>query len=652
MEVRRKNDISYRAIIIGILILPLNAYWVAMTEMVWHGLHFSATSLPMNAIFILLFLLLINLLLRKINPGWVLTQAELLVIYMMLAITTSFIGHDNMVSMMGVIPHASWFATPENEWNQLFGIHLPRWLVVNNVKIAEPFYMGGANFYTGKGIVRHWLAPIFLWTTIIYLVFSVLMCLNIILKRRWIKYEKLPYPIAQLPMDMTSPGSRLFKNRLMWIGFSVAAVIEIVNGLNYLYPALPRFPIREQTYNLSRVLTEKPWDNLGATYIHFRLFLIGLCYLLPLDMAFSTWFFYLIRKSQTVLGQMFGWYSISGYPFQQYQAIGAIFAIFVMVIVTGRHYFKEVFKSVIGMKTSLDNPDEPEPLSYRSAFAGIVICLALLFLICREVGMSLWVFVLFFTLYIIFATSITRIRAQLGPPVHDVMNANPHNVLITTIGTRPFGRSNLIIFALFSWFNGSNRCHPMPHQLEAYKISDRVGINSKKLLWTIMAIFPIGVLLAMWIYPYTLYKYGTSVAMDAGGQVLRSGNGTFNSLASWLLYPKPADVHASGAILGGFSFSIFLFLMRTRFVWWPFHPVGYVIGINGGSVDHFWFAMILSSTVKFVALKFGGARAYRRLLPFFLGLVLGDITIACFWSILSLIVETPLYVVWFQNITL
>jgi hypothetical protein len=158
--------------------------------------------------------------------------------------------------------------------------------------------------------------------------------------------------------------------------------------------------------------------------------------------------------------------------------------------------------------------------------------------------------------------------------------------------------------------------------------------------------------MAMWIYPYTLYKYGTSVAMDAGGQVLMSGNGTFGSLASWLLYPKPADVYASGAILGGFSFSIFLFLMRTRFVWWPFHPVGYVIGINGGSLDHFWFAMILSSTVKFIALKFGGARAYRRLLPFFLGLVLGDITLACFWSISSLIVERPLYVVWFQNITL
>ncbi len=278
-----------------------------MTEMVWHGLHFSATSLPMNVIFILLILIPINLLLRKLNPKWMLTQAELLIIYIMLAITTSFIGHDNMVSLMGIIPHASWFATPENEWNQLFGLYLPKWLTVNDVRAAEYFYKGGANFYTGRHILRYWIRPIFAWTAIIYLVFAVLMFLNVILRRRWIKYEKLPYPIAQLPMDMTAPGLKLFKNRLMWIGFGLAALVEIINGLNYLYPVLPKIPIREPSYNLGLVFTEKPWTNIGATYIHFRLFLIGLCYLLPLDLAFSTWFFYLIRKVQTVLGQMFGW---------------------------------------------------------------------------------------------------------------------------------------------------------------------------------------------------------------------------------------------------------------------------------------------------------------------------------------------------------
>ena len=645
MKKRHSSAISYRAIVLGVLIMPINAYWIAMAEMVWHGLHFSATSLPMNVIFILFLLVPVNSLLQKLNPRWALTQAEFLVIYVMLAVTTSFIAHDNMVSLMGVIPHAPWFATPENEWDQLFRTHLPNWLVVNDMKAAEDFYRGGVNFYVKKHIVSQWVAPIFSWTAIVSLIFAILMFLNVFLRRRWIQYERLPYPIAQLPLDMTAPGLKLFKNKAMWTGFGIAAFIEIVNGLNFLYPVIPSIPIREKSYDLALVLTEKPWNSLGPTYIHFRLFLIGLCFLLPLDLSFSTWFFYIVRKSQNVMGQALGWYSLPGYPFQIFQAIGGVIAIFIMVIITGRRYFKEVLKRIVGMRSSLDDSDEP--VRYRNAVFGVIICLILLFFICRQAGMSWWVFLLFFALYIIFAVAVTRIRAQLGPPVHDIGGVNPHTAMITTMGTRAFGRSNLIIFALFSWFNGTNRCHPMPHQLEAFKIADRTGMSNKKLLWVMMISFPVGVLLAMWIYPYTLYKYGATVAVDAPGQVLASGNAAYYSLSSWLLYPKPVDIYASGSIVIGFLFSIFLFVMRLKFIWWPFHPVGYVMGVNGASVDHYWFALILSSTVKFIALKHGGARTYRKILPFFLGLVLGDIAIGCYWSILSIIIETPLYVVWF-----
>jgi len=645
MKRRNETDISYRAIILGILLMPIHAYWIAMTEMVWHGLHFSATSLPMNVIFTLLILIPINALTQKLRPNWALTQAELLVIYVMLAVTTSFIGHDNMVSLMGVIPHGTWFATPENEWNELFNIYTPDWLVLNNAKAAEGFYSGGVNFFASQKIIKYWLWPIFSWTAIICLIFAILMFLNIILRRRWIEYEKLPYPIAQLPLDMTAPGFKLFKNRIMWLGFSIAAMIEIINGLNFLYPSIPHIPIREKSYDIGLVLTERPWNTLGATYIHFRLFLLGLCFLLPLELSFSTWFFYLARKGQNVVGSMLGWYSIPGYPFQSFQAIGAVIAIFVMSIFVGRHYLKEVLKLIAGMRSDMD--DSNEPVRYRTAVIAIFICAALLFLICREAGMSLWVFILFFLLYIIFAIAVTRIRAQLGPPVHDIGGVNPHTTLITTMGTRPFGRSNLIVFSLLSWFNGTNRCHPMPHQLEAYKIAERKGLSNKKLLWVMMLSFPIGVMAAMWIYPNALYEYGSAVAVDTPGQIIHSGNGAYGSLSSWLLYPKPMDVYASGSIAMGFLFSMFLYIMRLRFIWWPFHPVGYVMGINGASVDHYWFVMILASVVKFVALRHGGARMYRKIMPFFLGLLLGDIAVGCYWSILSVIVEAPLYGIWF-----
>jgi len=34
----------------------------------------------------------------------------------------------------------------------------------------------------------------------------------------------------------------IFRNKLLWIGFAIAAGIDILNGLNYIYPAIPRIP--------------------------------------------------------------------------------------------------------------------------------------------------------------------------------------------------------------------------------------------------------------------------------------------------------------------------------------------------------------------------------------------------------------------------
>ena len=53
----------------------------------------------------------------------------------------------------------------------------------------------------------------------------------------------------------------------------------------------------------------------------------------------------------------------------------------------------------------------------------------------------------------------------------------------------------------------------------------------------------------------------------------------------------------------------------------PFHPLGYCIG--PGLIWH-WSPFFIAWLLKLVILRYGGLRFYRRALPFFLGLVLGD----------------------------
>ena len=644
---KAKHPVTVRSILIGCLLLPVNAYWIAMVEMVWHGFHFSATSIPLNVIFIIFCLMLVNGLIERFWPKSALGRNELLVIYIMLATTTAVIAHDNMVSLMGLFTHAFWFATPENEWQQIIQPHLPKWLVMDQIEITRPFYEGEVNFLSRR-YLAHWIIPIISWTSIVSLIFFLLVFTNVFLRRRWIEEEKLVYPIAQLPLEMTQPKFQFFRNRKMWAGFSIAAVIEIVNGLNFLQPAVPLIPIREKEADLSRWLTHSPWNMIGTTYLHLRLFLLGLSFLLPLDLSFSTVFFYWVRKVQFIGGKVLGFYAIPYYPFQPHQGIGAVLAIFAILSWSGRAYFGRVIRQATkGSTRSSPGSESSEPISYQAAIIGMGICAVGLYIFSTRAGMSTGVFILFFSLYLMISVVVTRIRAELGPPVHNMGGVNPQTVLTTAAGMRPFGRQNVVVFTLYSWFNGSNRSHPMPHQLEGFKLAQRIGLQTQPLVGVMIFVIVPAVFSAFLIYLYSLYQYGALVAVDAPGQVIGPGNSTYNQLANWLQFPQPPDTYGMLAILAGFGFTTFLGVMRQLLLWWPFHPVGYVLGINGGTLDHFWFVMLIASSIKLALLKYGGIGLYRRWLPFFLGLVLGDVAIGSYWSILSVIVETPLYVVWF-----
>src|SRR2546425_1038825 len=112
--------ITRRAILLGLLLIPLNVYWVGMTECIWHGLHFTCLSLAMNVVFFLLLLMAGNALVARRWPARSLSQAELLTVFAMLAISSAICGHDKITILMGVIGHAARVATPENHWGQLF----------------------------------------------------------------------------------------------------------------------------------------------------------------------------------------------------------------------------------------------------------------------------------------------------------------------------------------------------------------------------------------------------------------------------------------------------------------------------------------------------------------------------------------------------
>jgi hypothetical protein len=92
----------------------------------------------------------------------------------------------------------------------------------------------------------------------------------------------------------------------------------------------------------------------------------------------------------------------------------------------------------------------------------------------------------------------------------------------------------------------------------------------------------------------------------------------------------------------GFSAMVLLTYLRVRFFWLPLHPLGYVMASNQEMSD-LWAPILICLFLKWIILRHGGIRSYRRAVPFFLGLVLGDYLMGSIWSLLSVVLNTNMY---------
>ena len=75
-------------------------------------------------------------------------------------------------------------------------------------------------------------------------------------------------------------------------------------------------------------------------------------------------------------------------------------------------------------------------------------------------------------------------------------------------------------------------------------------------------------------------------------------------------------------------------------------PLGYLMAAVNGM--QFWWAFLLAWTAKVIVLKLGGGPAYRRYVPFFLGIAIGHFFLAgVVWGTISMFVPDNKYTIWF-----
>ena len=230
-----------------------------MMELIHNSGRSTIISIFFTSILTILFLLFLNLCLRRLSVTQVLTQQELLVVYIMVNISSGIAGHDMMQILVPYLGHAFQFATPENEWKELFWHEIPPWLTVNDKQILKGYYQGDSSLYTKLHLLG-WLAPILWWSLFTSVLLLVTLCLNVVIHQQWVETERLSYPTIQLPLEMTNPKTDLFTKQLFLIGFSIGALVDLLNGLSFIFPDLPSLSVKVHHYQV----TNKPWNGMES----------------------------------------------------------------------------------------------------------------------------------------------------------------------------------------------------------------------------------------------------------------------------------------------------------------------------------------------------------------------------------------------------
>ncbi len=624
-------SVGWRSIAIGLILIPINCYWITYIELVQYSAQPTIVSLIFTVVFNVLVLTGFNRVFKRFLPRLVLSQGELLVIYVMLSVASATAGHSMMEILVSTLGHAFWFATPENDWKDLFWRYIPNWLAVTDKNVLTGYYEGDSTLHTKQHLLG-WLTPVMNWFAFLFVMLFVMVCITVIVRQPWTEDEKLAYPIIQLPTRMTSAG--FFTNRLMWLAFGLVAAFDIINGLHHIFPAIPS--VYEKAYRFR--FTEKPFSAMGWLRLGVYPFVLGIGFLIPLDLLFSTWFFFWVWKGQEIMGSVMGLEG-TGYPYVNYQGFGAYMGIFLIAVWRGRKYLRNVLGAKVPLTSTRD-----EPMSHRTLVLALISGIAFLTFFCLRAGMSLWAIFVFFGLYFAFSTAVSRMRAELGSPMHDLHYTGPERVMVAALGTRPLGPNNLSMFSFFWFFTRTFDSHPMPHQLEGFKLASTSGIRSRFMLFAILIALCVGILSQFWALISIPYRLGAEHEMSRVPIIY--GAEPWRQLQNWLAHPLDPDYWALGFTGIGLLFSLFLMLMRMKFFWFPFHPAAYAAVCGSWAVNYIWFTLLVAWGLKLVLLKYGGRNAHRKAIPFFLGLILGQFTVGSLWTILGMAFNIPAYGIW------
>lgn len=597
----------------------------------------SVLTLFSGAIFYLFLLSVLNVALRRFLPRFALRPPELAVIYGITTVAASIAAQDEAQFLLPMFVYP-FRASVEHRMGP-FRQYIPTWLVPQDPAIVEPYYLGHTTFWTPERIAA-WAIPLFNWFVWLLALGATMWAWNVILRRRWIDHDRLSFPCLQLPLEMCRVGGfgGMVGGRVFWSGLLVSSVVESFNQIHQRFPNVPAIALDLQATPILEAMP-RPWNALAPMYLTWSTVHLGICYLIPMDILFSSWFFYLLRKSMEVFGYAMGWrelgWDAKGFPYTRAQSAGAWAALFFLLVWAERRHLKRVLAAAFGSAAAADEPlnDADEPGSYR--WAGRILVGGTLFQVVWSIaaGMSPLLALVYNAFFWILYVTMTRVYAQVGPPILELYYLDPQKTLTTVFGTFGHTPRSLTMFSLMYWINRDHRGQPMAHQLSAFYIGRAAGVEPRALGRWVLFAFAVGAATCLLTYLHWAYRLGEDQFTSGGWREAGSGTAV-GRVNEWVNTPKGPQWTEIGFIAFGAFMTLALAKASYTFIGLPLHPIGYALAVCF-AVEYNWPAFLGMWMVKGLLLRYGGLSRYLRYVPFFLGLTLGGLIAPVCWGFIA-----------------
>ena len=586
--------------------------------------HMAMANLPLAVLLPFVAWLLVNAFLKRFMSRLSMTSAELRMVLSMLWVGGSFAGYNWITQWVGAMAAPRYYASPENRWQELIFDYLPWWMFPSNFPgVTEGFFLG-----LEEGVAvpwGAWIAPIF-WAMSAGLAMTAIgLGLTAVFQKQWVRHERLTYPLAQVPLDLTEgfDGKRgwppFMRNWLFWVGFAVAALPLLWNLIEYWTPGFPRLAIFDPYYGpggprgaaLSRYLQPFSYRILPPV--------LGFTFLCDLNILFSIWSLWLAGQA--------GLYGMSRVGFSvglagQEAKPTAILGLFthgvsmglaIWAIWVARGHLRKVFEQVL--RPPAGGETETAILSPRLAVLGIlgggIYMVFWLYSAGYSAGIGLaWLLLFWASILVVMKFLAASGFAYLFPSFGT-------SILDMTVGASQMQDATQVGIRLVNWrlLAGWRLPAALPHVERLVRPAKRVG-------WVVIGSLILGMLSAI--------IYTVSICYESGGSTFRTWSlvgapvGMYEGIAK-AVAETDRTVTDPGKIgvwvLGGVTAGV-IQVMQSRFSWWPFHPLGVML-MSSGYVRLYVLDIFLVWLSKLLVLSFGGISLYRRIKPCCYGLIVG-----------------------------